>query len=213
MATQAMERPIEKCHCCGKSKSELCSDRATLKRCGRCQKVSYCSKDCQTSDWPVHKTSCPKPLPIPDTGAFLPSAHHIAVRATGQDPATYFQKLYERTNSEADVYQHLIDVYRLRVQDDIDFAAYMHGTHTEDPAGPLPDFQDFMTLAEQKGLLPDWWGGGDRQACEEVAIGETDSNINSIIGKKEIQETYGNSDMAMVFRTVADRVYGRGVLA
>jgi hypothetical protein len=82
----------------------------------------------------------------------------MAVQATGQDPATYFLKLYERTNSEEEVYKHLIDVYRLRVRDDIEFASHLHGTHTEDPAGPLPDFREFMTLAEQKELLPDLGG-------------------------------------------------------
>jgi len=136
----------------------------------------------------------------------------VAVRFTGQDPATYFQKLYERTNSKGEVYKHLIDVYRLRVQDDIDFAGYKHGIYTEDPAGPLPDFRAFMTQAEQKALLPDWWGKESRQACEQVAVGSTNSSIHSIVGKRDIQKIYGNSNMPMVFRTIADRVYGSGVL-
>ncbi len=70
-----------------------------------------------------------------------------------------------------------------------------------------------MTLAEEKGLLPSWWNAEKRQACEAVAIGGGDSDIKSIVGKQEVQEIYGASSMPMVFRTIADRVYGKGVMA
>ena len=33
-----------------------CSQPATL-RCSRCQSSWYCSKDCQRSDWPLHKNT------------------------------------------------------------------------------------------------------------------------------------------------------------
>jgi hypothetical protein len=37
-------------------------ERAAMKLslCGRCRKVSYCSVDCQTAHWPVHKRMCKK---------------------------------------------------------------------------------------------------------------------------------------------------------
>jgi len=28
------------------------------KQCAKCKKVSYCSKSCQTADWPFHKHAC-----------------------------------------------------------------------------------------------------------------------------------------------------------
>jgi mitochondrial splicing suppressor protein 51 len=130
----------------------------------------------------------------------------MAVRATGKDPATYFPKLYGRTKSEAEVYKHLIDVYRLRVEDDFNYGGYMHGTHGNDAAGLLPDFRDFMTKAERNGLLPNWWNEEKRQACEEAVIGDPYSNIKAVIEKPDVQKEYGSPLMPMVFRTIADRV-------
>jgi len=44
--------PQTTCSCCGAASS-------SLKRCGGCHAVSYCSVDCQRNDWKAgHKTSC-----------------------------------------------------------------------------------------------------------------------------------------------------------
>ncbi len=32
--------------------------REQLKRCGKCQQVAYCSRECQRRDWPRHKIDC-----------------------------------------------------------------------------------------------------------------------------------------------------------
>lgn len=46
---------------------KLCSDKidnppqTTFKKCSRCKKVYYCSKECQKRHWPTHKLSC-KPV-------------------------------------------------------------------------------------------------------------------------------------------------------
>lgn len=39
------------------SKCARCS-AASTKRCGRCLKAFYCTKECQTVDWPVHRLHC-----------------------------------------------------------------------------------------------------------------------------------------------------------
>lgn len=40
-----------RCNACG-------ATGARLKRCSRCRKAWYCSKECQKSDWKVHKRVC-----------------------------------------------------------------------------------------------------------------------------------------------------------
>ena len=43
------------CHACQKAAQDT-----TLKKCSRCKKVKYCSKECQVKDWKNHKKHCRK---------------------------------------------------------------------------------------------------------------------------------------------------------
>lgn len=45
---------------CSKDKDELDEGR-TLKKCGKCKEVVYCSKECQAADWSKHKKGCKTP--------------------------------------------------------------------------------------------------------------------------------------------------------
>lgn len=45
---------------CGKAKEDLPAG-GKLQKCGKCREVFYCSKECQSSSWPVHKKSCQTP--------------------------------------------------------------------------------------------------------------------------------------------------------
>ncbi|GAA5862338.1 hypothetical protein JCM8547_007608 [Rhodosporidiobolus lusitaniae] len=56
------------CASCGKTASQLPSSTPRMLVCSRCQssakrQVTYCSRDCQVSDYPLHKPSCGVPLP------------------------------------------------------------------------------------------------------------------------------------------------------
>lgn len=43
------------CLSCGAQGSE----KKALKKCARCKDALYCSKECQTKDWPQHRRKCP----------------------------------------------------------------------------------------------------------------------------------------------------------
>ena len=50
------EQEVVKCGSCGKVQA----NGVTFAACGRCRKLRYCSKDCQTRHWKVHKAHCNK---------------------------------------------------------------------------------------------------------------------------------------------------------
>ena len=39
-----------------------------MKKCARCQEVTYCSRDCQRGDWKVHKVTCRAVHTVTSTG-------------------------------------------------------------------------------------------------------------------------------------------------
>lgn len=47
--------------CCDRCGKQEGSESTTLNRCGRCKVGRYCSKECQTADWPSHKARCGDP--------------------------------------------------------------------------------------------------------------------------------------------------------
>lgn len=56
-SAQATPAEVPHCHNCMK---EIVPPQKPL-RCGVCKKVSYCSQECQRSDWSFHKRNCKKP--------------------------------------------------------------------------------------------------------------------------------------------------------
>ncbi|KAF5642645.1 uncharacterized protein FTJAE_3533 [Fusarium tjaetaba] len=46
---------VERCRSCGKPEDQA---GVTLKKCSRCQRVKYCSGECQKRDWKKHRAEC-----------------------------------------------------------------------------------------------------------------------------------------------------------
>lgn len=47
---------LKVCHLCGRDEKNL--KKLTIKSCRGCDKIYYCSKECQASDWPMHQKVC-----------------------------------------------------------------------------------------------------------------------------------------------------------
>ena len=99
----------------------------------------------------------------------------------------------------------------MRLEDDYVFAGDTHGLYNGDD--PLPDFREFLDLAESRdGILPAWWCGAKRAECEARAVGNAEwSDLNAAVEKADVMEYYGDSLMPMKLRLLAEKVYGKKI--
>ena len=44
-----------RCHKCDKTGRRK---KDKLSKCGKCEAITYCSRECQEEDWPRHKDNC-----------------------------------------------------------------------------------------------------------------------------------------------------------
>ena len=110
-----------------------------LKCCGACKTTFYCSKDCQTQDWPTHK-----------------AAHR---RAKPKSPADFIdsfdQKSWIHQFNEQETFKRLVDCYRIRVEDSYVFGGELTDLYANE--SPMNEFKEFLTKAESRdGILPSW---------------------------------------------------------
>ena len=52
-STVKIDVDINTVHACN-----VCDSETNLKRCARCKKVAYCSRNCQKKDWKTHREKC-----------------------------------------------------------------------------------------------------------------------------------------------------------
>lgn len=192
------------CANCKKPQSEL---SIPLKRCAKCQNMQYCSRECQLADWKSHKKNCTA-LKAASGGQ---TNFNAMPKAMGDFFKTLVSDTYLHSFSEAYAYQQLIDCYRMRLEDDSNFANDERGIYAGED--PKVDFRRFLDLAEsRRGLLPKWWTLEKRSACEDKAQDTTQwADIGRRVSKGGIIEHYGEGDMPMKLRLLAEKVYGNKV--
>ena len=114
---------------------------------------------------------------------------------------------------EKEAYTHLIDAYRLRIEDDYVFTGEVGYDSLYGGGHPIKDFRRFLNKAEKRsGVLPSWWSATKRRECEKVAVDKKGwSCLAFAVEKSDIQEHYKDPMMPMQLRMLAEKVYGKRV--
>ncbi|KAJ9157492.1 Tudor domain-containing protein 1 [Pleurostoma richardsiae] len=209
--------PLPCCATCKKTPPEV-----TLKRCAKCSVTSYCSRDCQKTDWKTHKKACGKQQQnAADTGPSTPRADGRSFSSPPKGLDSPIDKPFTRLDegtwlhgrSEKDVFRLLVDAYRLHLEDDLNFDGRCDDDSIYGGAtNSLESFRRFLrTAAARKGLLPAWWNADKQGECERFGMTTTEfSNLRRKAGKSELISHYGHPQFPMQLRMFTESVLGRG---
>ncbi|RAK98811.1 uncharacterized protein BO80DRAFT_479345 [Aspergillus ibericus CBS 121593] len=175
------------------------STTVPLKRCAKCKTQCKNAGESATNLTPT-KSAFPRPQTL---------EAHI------EKP---FHQLHSKTwlhnRPENDVYQLLIDVYRMRMEDDYVFTG---DADMDCIYGGAPDSRDgfrrFLRLAERKrGLLPEWWSPQKAKACVAFGLrrGDNWSSLACAVEKSDVLEHYKDPSFPMQLRMFGEQVWGTG---
>lgn len=171
------------------------------KLCARCHTTTYCSVECQKADWKRHKKVCASNA---DAWEDVPKR--------GQRSFTYGEKKYLHGKPEKEVYELLIDTYRMRMEDEYTFTGDVDIDSLYGGGNPLSGFRRFMKKVHKcDGLLPPWWNTKKERECEAHGMNENNwACLRHAAEKSDFTEHYGNPMMPMQLRMIGEIVYGKG---
>ncbi|CAK7241726.1 MAG: hypothetical protein STHCBS139747_003195 [Sporothrix thermara] len=208
---------------CNSCKKAGDAEEIKLRACARCKTVLYCSKECQASDWPLHKKACSKQRTTTTTTTATTTTTTTGLDKYIADPYTRLDNgtwLHDRP--EIDVYRLLIDCYRLHAQDSL----MLDGITLPDSIysgardglqgfrGFLATLQSLTAAGRVGGLLPAWWDASKQAACEQFGMGgdaEGWSDLRRTVSKRDIRERYTDARFPMQLRMLSELVYLRVV--
>ena len=119
-------------------------------------------------------------------------------------------KKYLHDRPEKDLFKHLIDCYRLRMDDDSKFSSSvdrdsLYGRSPDSIAG----FQRFLrTAGTREGLLPSSWSAEKAEQCIQAGRTGDWSDLSKKIAKADIIDHYGDGNMPMQLRYLGEQVLG-----
>lgn len=177
-----------------------------VKNCDKCQ-TAYCSTDCLKADKKKHQKyyrhrteggSDPSPTNPNNTGL---------VALTNLPFTRLDLGMYLHHRPRRDVFRLLLDCYRLRVDDDIKF------DNIKAPDSLHAGFREFLDLAKQRqNLLPTWWDEAAATQCQAFGTRGVAGwyTLERRVSKREVNEHYNSSHMAVQLRLLGEVVYQRG---
>lgn len=213
--------PEPTCAVCEKGKPDI----PQLMKCGRCKSISYCSAACQKVDWKTHKSICGK-KPGSSSASAPRSASSSSSSSSGplsppkgldQPIAKPFTRLQSRTwlhgRPEADVFRLLIDIYRMRAEDDYKFSGdvtsdSIYGGEVADGRAGLAK----MLRRCPRDLLPEWWTEEKAKECVRFGLSGSEEwySLGSAIEKADVSDHYGDGKFPMQLRMAGEDIYGSG---
>ncbi|KAF4822729.1 hypothetical protein CGCSCA5_v002456 [Colletotrichum siamense] len=214
---------------CQKCKKDITDEGA---ECDRCD-VKYCSKSCQNLHWKNHKKSCartrtanPSEPPRYTTYGWAPPSSSTAWNPSRPTPSrgleapivNAFTNLEKRTylhnRPEKDVYEILIDCYRLRMEDDAKIVGIMepdsiYASRSSDGKAGFRRFLETARRSVNGKLLPPWWNDEKQQECEAMAADAGGwSSLKTKLSKADVIQHYGDDHFPMQLRMIGKFVWG-----
>ncbi|EOA91456.1 hypothetical protein ACJQWK_04258 [Exserohilum turcicum] len=184
--------------------------------CAKCRTTAYCSRDCQKADWKIHKKICAKQANAragADNSTSAPVLkdleQHVPNPFTRLDQGKY---LHDRPKQ--DVYKLLIDSFRPRQQDEMQFERKTSpkSLYTGASSGIEP-FKKYVAQAEKRsGLLPPWWTSETQSECEAFGESGAWNDLRKKITKADIIAHYGDEKAPMQLRMLAEAIIGAGLM-
>ncbi|EGG02183.1 uncharacterized protein MELLADRAFT_91496 [Melampsora larici-populina 98AG31] len=113
---------------------------------------------------------------------------------------------------QGEIYKRIIDLYRLRCDDECVWDGVRVGLYATDkgPGLPIAHFQSYLTKAQRcPNYLPSWWNEKAKEECIRIACDpQGKTYIGTRMAKADIQKAYNDSSMPMLMRMIGEKIFG-----
>jgi splicing suppressor protein 51 len=122
--------------------------------------------------------------------------------------------MYLHDRPERDVFKLLIESFRMRQADDLDFEnkATPRSIYTGAPSSIEPFRQYLAKAATRPKLLPPWWTADKQEECALFGESGAWSDLKKKVTKHEMIQHYGDPKLPMQVRMLAEMIIGIGTM-
>ncbi|KAF1345752.1 hypothetical protein BDV97DRAFT_358995 [Delphinella strobiligena] len=211
------------CYACGKRHQDI---ESLLIPCAKCGQAIYCSPLCQQNNARIHGYECRIFVEYQgfivnqaETGVDVYELSELERMQAELDTALYEEER-EQLEMEAalewlrrlpkdEFYNAIIDIYRLRLDDEYRFQGKKRGLYAGGRDNkPNDDFRDFLRRADSVNLFPQWWNPEKQDLCERRAEGCSWHQLLLHVNADLIKAQYQDDTMVQKLRRLGNVVDG-----